>query len=69
MIKIKIVCVGKIKETYLTQGISEYIKRLSGYCALEIVELKDEKISSNTSDEKIKEIEANKILEKINDRD
>jgi len=69
MIKIKVVCVGKIKENYLNQGISEYLKRLSGYCSLEIVEVKDEKIGSNTSEEKIKEIESNRILEKVNDKD
>ncbi len=69
MIKIKIICVGKIKETYLNSGISEYLKRLSGYCNVEIIEVKDEKISNNTSDEKIKEIESNRILEKIDDKD
>jgi len=69
MVKIKIVCVGKIKENYLNQGISEYLKRLSGYSSAEIIEVKDEKISTNTSEEKIKETEANRILEKINDKD
>lgn len=68
MIKIKIICVGKIKESYLNSGISEYLKRLSGYCNVEIVEVKDEKIANN-SDEKIKEIESNRILEKIDDKD
>ena len=67
MIKIKVVCVGKIKDNYLNQGISEYLKRLSGYCSLEIIELKDEKIGND--EEKIKEIETNKILEKVNDKD
>lgn len=69
MIKVKIICVGKIKENYLNQGISEYLKRLSGYCNVEIIEVKDEKIVSNTSEEKIKDIEGSRILEKINDRD
>lgn len=69
MIKIKIVCVGKIKETYLTQGISEYLKRLGGYCNLEIVEVKDEKIVCGISDDKIRDLEATKILEKISERD
>lgn len=69
MIKIKIVCVGKIKESYLNQGISEYLKRLSGYCNLEIVEVKDEKIGNGTNEEKIKEIEASRILEKVNEKD
>lgn len=69
MIKIKIVCVGKIKDSYLNQGISEYLKRLSGYSSVEIIEVKDEKIVLNNSEEKIKEIEGSRILEKINEKD
>lgn len=69
MIKIKVLCVGKIKENYLNEGISEYLKRLSGYCNIEIVEVKDEKITNNNSEEKIKEIETQRIIEKINDKD
>ncbi|MDR0918062.1 MAG: 23S rRNA (pseudouridine(1915)-N(3))-methyltransferase RlmH [Oscillospiraceae bacterium] len=37
--KIKIICVGKLKEKYLTSACEEYIKRLSVYCKLEITEL------------------------------
>lgn len=69
MIKIKIICVGKIKEKYLNEGISEYLKRLSGYCSIEIIEVKDEKISNSISVEKIKEIEGLRIIEKVNERD
>lgn len=69
MIKVKIICIGKIKDNYLNQGISEYLKRLSGYCNIEILEVKDEKIVNNISEDKIKEIEGNRVLEKINDRD
>ena len=69
MIKLKVVCVGKIKDNYLNQGISEYLKRLSGYCNIEVIEVKDEKIVANNSDDKIKEIEGSRILEKINDKD
>lgn len=65
MIKVKIVCVGKIKDKYILDGISEYIKRLNGYCKLEVVEVKDEKITSNNSEENIKEIEGNRIIEKL----
>ena len=67
MIKIKIICVGKIKDNYLTQGIGEYLKGLSGYCSVEIIELKDEKIGND--EDKIKEIETNKIIDKINEKD
>lgn len=69
MVKIKIVCVGKIKDNYLNQGISEYLKRLSGYSNIEILEVRDEKIVANNSEEKIKEMEGNRILEKISDKD
>ena len=44
---IKIICVGKIKEQYLKDAIEEYKKRLSKYTKLEIIELKDEKDTSN----------------------
>ena len=65
MIKIKIICVGKIKENYLNIGISEYLKRLSNYAKFEIIEVKDEKIVNNDSEEHIKEIEGKRIIEKI----
>ena len=40
--KIRLIAVGKIKESYLAAGIAEYEKRLRPYCNLELVELKDE---------------------------
>ena len=30
IMKIKIICVGKLKEKYLVAGVNEYIKRLKG---------------------------------------
>lgn len=39
---IKIICLGKIKETYLTDLIEDYKKRINKYHKLEIIELKDE---------------------------
>ena len=41
MKKVTIVCVGKIKEKYLRDGIDEYAKRLSRFCSFNIVELPD----------------------------
>jgi 23S rRNA (pseudouridine1915-N3)-methyltransferase len=40
--RIKLVVIGKPKMRYLQEGVSVYIKRLSAFCKLEIVELKDE---------------------------
>ncbi len=39
--KIRIVAVGKVKESYLLEGIGEYAKRLGPFCKLELIELKD----------------------------
>ena len=66
--KIKIVCVGKLKEKYLADGISEYSKRIGRFAKVEITELADEKIPDNASDaicEHIKNTEGDKILAKI----
>lgn len=38
---IKIICVGKIKEKYLKDGINDYLKRMRRYTKVEIVELTD----------------------------
>ena len=56
MIKIRVVCVGKIKDSYLDSGIKEYLKRLSSYAKVEIIEVKDEKIDN---EDKVKELEKN----------
>ena len=65
---IDIICVGKIKEKYLTDAIAEYSKRLSRYCNLRILEVSDEKTIENASDlvcEKIKQAEAERIIKYI----
>ena len=38
---IKILCVGKIKETFYQEAVLEYVKRLSKYTKIEIIECKD----------------------------
>jgi len=42
MIKINLVCMGDIKEKYLTDAINEYSKRISRFASLKIVELKEQ---------------------------
>ena len=69
---IKIVCVGKIKEKFYRDAISEYFKRLSKYCLIEIIEVADEKTAENCSDNEIKLIkdkEGERLLKHIKDRD
>jgi 23S rRNA (pseudouridine1915-N3)-methyltransferase len=62
--------VGKVKEKYIKLGIEEFVKRLSRYCKLTLVEVPDEKTPDNASDkenELIKEKEGKQILAKIKD--
>lgn len=66
--KITVITVGKIKETYLKDAILEYSKRLSKYCKLEIIEVADEKTPDNSSevvDDAIRNKEAERILKYI----
>ena len=44
MLKINIICIGKIKEKYLVSGIKEYEKRLKRFCNLNIIELREESV-------------------------
>lgn len=63
--KVTLICVGKLKEKYLSQGVEEYVKRLSRYCSLEITELADEKTPDNAGEaleEIIKKKEGERIL-------
>lgn len=69
---IKIICIGKIKENYLKQGIEEYTKRISKYANISIIELSDEIIPDNPSEKEIlaiKSIEAEKIMKHIKPSD
>lgn len=69
MINIKIICIGDLKETYLKEMQAEYVKRLSKYCKLEIMTLKDEKLPSTLNESNcniVKEKEAALILSKLN---
>lgn len=56
---IKIICVGKIKEAFYRDAVAEYMKRLSKYHKVEIVELNDSNIRAE------KEL----ILKKIDNKD
>lgn len=61
--KITIVQVGKTKDSYVEEGLSEYSKRLNAFCDLEIITLK-ESIGEKTRDRHML-IEGKTILEKL----
>ena len=69
---IKIVCVGKLKEKYFKDGIEEYVKRMSRFAKVKIVQVPDEKAPEKLSPaemEQVKEIEGKRILDKIKDKE
>jgi 23S rRNA (pseudouridine1915-N3)-methyltransferase len=66
--KITIISVGKLKEKYLKQGIDEYLKRLTAYAKVDIVEVADEKAPENMSEAEMIEVkrkEGERILSHI----
>ena len=68
MIKITVIALGKLKEKYLREASSEYQKRLSRYCSLEIVELEPVGLPDRPSQTEIfssLEREAEMIIKKI----
>lgn len=70
--KITVLAVGKIKESFYRQAIAEFSKRLSRYCKLEFVEVADEKAPeklSGTEENQIKDREGERLLHYIRDTD
>ncbi|MFV0288320.1 MAG: 23S rRNA (pseudouridine(1915)-N(3))-methyltransferase RlmH, partial [Mycoplasmatales bacterium] len=64
--QIDLITVGNIKEKYLTDAINEYSKRLTKFCKLNQIEVKDE--SNRLSKEEVLKKESLKINEKIKEK-
>ncbi len=65
---ITVIALGKLKEKYLTDAISEYSKRISAYGKLQIIELNPVRLSDNPSQTEIDNAlskEAEEIKKKI----
>ena len=60
---IKLICVGKVKENFYKEAIKEYIKRLSKYTKLNVIEIDDEPNINGIEKEGLN------ILKNINDKD
>lgn len=68
MISVNVICVGKLKESYLKDGCAEYIKRLSAFAKVSVIEIAEERCSDNPSDSEIKNViekEGSRIAAKI----
>lgn len=70
--KIKVICIGSLKESYWREAEKEYIKRITPYCQVSIEEYPDLPTPDGASpaiEEGIKTKEAEKILSKLKPND
>ena len=66
--KITILCVGKVKESFMREAVGEYRKRLSRYVKLDIVEVADERTPDHASEKEeaiIREKEGERLFRKL----
>jgi 23S rRNA (pseudouridine1915-N3)-methyltransferase len=54
MLNVKFITLGTLKEGYLREAAAEYEKRLGGFCRFEMVQLKEERLSDQPSENEIK---------------
>lgn len=72
MLNINIICVGKLKESYLRDAIEEYSKRMKPLCKLSVIELPEERVGENPSAAEIQKTvaaESDRILQKLGKSD
>jgi 23S rRNA (pseudouridine1915-N3)-methyltransferase len=70
--KIRLLCVGHLKEAYWKAAESEYLKRLSAYASVSVEEVDDLSSSEKASpkeEQEVKEKEGAKILAKLRPND
>ena len=56
---IKIICIGKLKEKYLSDGVNDYLTRIKKYHKIDLIELQDTNIDN----------EGNEILKYLSSKD
>lgn len=67
--KVRVLCIGKLKERFYTEAVAEFSKRLSRFCELEICELADERVADDPSPaeiERVKKAECGRLEAKLN---
>ena len=67
MIKINLVAVGKVKESYFKEAIAEYSKRLAAFCKFTVIEVKEENFCGESAQiaEKSVKSEGALIMQKL----
>ena len=63
-----VVCIGKLKDTYLRDGVAEFVKRMRPYGGITITELNESKIGDKPSDADRKQVvieEGERLLKNV----
>ncbi|MCE5234609.1 MAG: 23S rRNA (pseudouridine(1915)-N(3))-methyltransferase RlmH [Clostridiaceae bacterium] len=69
---IRILCVGRLKERFYEEAVSEFLKRLSRYASVELIEVADEKAPERLSDAQRAQVtleEGRRLLAKVEKND
>ena len=72
MLSVEIICVGKLKESYLRDAVAEYSKRMTPLCRLTVTELPEERVGDDPSPAEIRrviEAESERIAARISKGD
>ena len=72
MLNVNIICVGRLKESYLRGAVEEYSKRMKSLCKLSIIELQEERAGENPSAAEITKIvsaESERIMQRLGKSD
>lgn len=67
MLSVKIICMGKLRDSFNRDAMDEYTKRLRALCKLEVIELPESRLPENPSDAEIEKAlheEGDRILQK-----
>lgn len=70
--KLRVICVGRLKEKFYTDAVNEFKKRLSRFAEVEIAELADEKAPEKLSEAELGQVklsEGRRILDRIGEGD
>ena len=62
MLRVNLVCVGNLKEKFWVDATNEYIKRLSRFCQLKVVEIEEQ---THLEGDKLLEKEGKDIIKKM----
>ena len=63
-----VICIGKLKDTYLRDGVAEFVKRMRPYGGITITELNESKIGDKPSDADRKQVvieEGERLLKNV----